>query len=191
MTLALGGWPSDKTHQDELVRPYLGLRGEITVVDGLLLKGDRHVITPILRTQILEKLHEGHLGIAKCRERAKSSVWWHSLSSQIEDVVNSCHICAEARNDSAEPLIPTPLPTRPWQRASTDLFHFKGKTYLFVVDYFSRFVEIAKLSSTSSEDVIVHLKSIFSRHGIPDVLISDNDHSSLKSEVFVRFAKEF
>ncbi|XP_060076865.1 uncharacterized protein K02A2.6-like [Ylistrum balloti] len=150
MTLALGGWSSNKTHLDELVKPYWGLRGEITVVDGLLLKSDRLVISPILRTEILEKLHEGHLGIAKCQERVKSSVWWHGLSSQIEDVVNSCHICAEARNDSAEPLIPTPLPTRPWQRAGTDLFHSKGKTYLFVVDYFSRFAEIAKLSSTSN-----------------------------------------
>ncbi|XP_060082370.1 uncharacterized protein LOC132561685 [Ylistrum balloti] len=38
--------------------------------------------------------------------------------------------------------------------------------------------------------MIVHLKSIFSRHRIPDVLISHNG-PQYASEVFVRFAKEF
>lgn len=190
MTLAMGGWPTDKAQLDELVKPYWGLRGEITMADGLLLKGDRLVIPPALRAEILEKLHEGHLGIAKCRERAKASVWWIGLSSQIEDVVNSCHICAESRNDCAEPLIQTPLPKYPWQRAGTDLFHFKGKTYLLVVDYFSRYVEIARLTSTTSEDAIVHLKSIFGRHGIPEVLVSDNG-PQYASEAFVRFSEDF
>lgn len=190
ITLALGGWPSEKSQLDESIKPYWGFRGEITVVDGLLLKGDRLVIPSTLRANILEKIHEGHLGIVKCRERARSSVWWIGLSSQIEDTVNSCYICSEARNDSAEPLIPTPLPPRPWQRVATDLFYLKGKTYLLVVDYFSRFVEIAKLDATSSEDVIVQLKSIFSRHGIPEILISDNG-PQYASDVFKQFAYEF
>ena len=43
-----------------------------------------------------------------------------------------------------------------------------------MVDYYSRFIEIAKLSSTSSSMVITHLKSIFARHGIPEVVVSDN-----------------
>ena len=34
--------------------------------------------------------------------------------------------------------------------------------------------ETVKLSSTTAADVITHLKSIFSRHGIPDTVISDN-----------------
>ena len=45
---------------------------------------------------------------------------------------------------------------------------------MLVVDYFSRYVEIAQLSPTRSTDVIVHLKSIFARHGIPETLVSDN-----------------
>ncbi|XP_021341716.1 uncharacterized protein K02A2.6-like [Mizuhopecten yessoensis] len=79
---------------------------------------------------------------------------------------------------------------RPWQRAGTDLFYFKGSNYLLVVDYFSRFVEIAKLDSTTSEDIIVHLKSIFSRHGIVDILVSDNE-PQYSSDVFKQFVRDF
>lgn len=70
--------------------------------------------------------------------------------------------------------MPTRLPERPWQNLGADLFTLKDKNYLLVVDYFSRYVEIAQLSPTRSANVIVHLKSIFARHGIPEVLITDN-----------------
>ncbi len=44
---------------------------------------------------------------------------------------------------------------------------------LLVVDYYSRYVEIAHLSQKSS-NVIEHFKSIFARHGIPETVITDN-----------------
>lgn len=43
-----------------------------------------------------------------------------------------------------------------------------------MVDYFSRYVEVQKLSSTTAPHVITALKSIFARHGIPSTLVSDN-----------------
>ena len=42
------------------------------------------------------------------------------------------------------------------------------------MDYFSRYPEVIKLNSTTSQAVISSLKSIFSHHGIPTVLVSDN-----------------
>ena len=42
------------------------------------------------------------------------------------------------------------------------------------MDYYSRYIELAKLSSTTSSEVIKHLKSFFSRHGVPQIIVSDN-----------------
>ena len=53
-------------------------------------------------------------------------------------------------------------------------FVLESKTYLLLVGYLSRYVHIAQLSHTSSTDVIVHLKYIFTHHGNPEVLILDN-----------------
>ena len=40
--------------------------------DGLLLKGSRLVIPVTLRADTLDRIHAGHQGITKCKERAKS-----------------------------------------------------------------------------------------------------------------------
>jgi len=118
------------------------------------------------------------------------SVWWPGFSTQLENLVNNCSICCKFQNQPAEPLIPCRLPTLPWQKVATDLFNWKGSTYLLIVDYFSKFIEISKLRNETSEEVICHLKSIFARHGIPLQVFSDNgpQHSST---VFSKFSKTY
>ena len=55
-----------------------------------------------------------------------------------------------------------------------DIFQLADARYLLVVDYFSRYPEVIKLTTTTSTAVVNILKSIFSRHGIPEILRSDN-----------------
>ena len=110
-------------------------------------------------SEILQQLHSGHLGIVKCRARAKELVWWLGLSKAMQEVVNSCGLCAKDSHAPLEPLIPSQLPQRQWQKVACDLFELKGTSYLFVIDYFSRYVEMAWLGHrTESEDIVKHLK---------------------------------
>ena len=37
---------------------------------------------------------------------------------------------------TAQPMIPSLLPTYPWEKVATDLFEFQGQHYLLLVDYF-------------------------------------------------------
>ena len=66
-----------------------------------------------------------------------------------------------------------------------DLFQLKGVNYLPIVDYFSRYPELIKLTTTTSLSVINALKAAFAKHGIPALLRSDNgpqfDLSEMKS----------
>ncbi len=59
-----------------------------------------------------------------------------------------------------------------------------------IVDYFSRFIEIARLKQLTADEVITHAKSIFARHGIPESVVSDNG-PQYSSEAFKQFAKDF
>ena len=144
-----------------------------------------------MKLQVLDKIHEGHQGIVKCRERAKTSVWWPGLSREVQDMAENGKVCAKHRQQRAEPLMPTLFPERPWQMIGTDLFELDNLNYLIVVDYFSRYIEVAAMQKTTkSYEVIRALKSIFARHGIPEEVRSDNGPQYASAE-FTHFAKEW
>ena len=83
------GWP-DKEEIPVPLKPYYPFPYELTVVNDLSMRGSRIVIPMEMRLEMLDKLHEGHLGITKCRMRAKQSVWWPGLSVQLEHMVKMC-----------------------------------------------------------------------------------------------------
>ena len=111
-------WP-DKDQVTPAIKPYWSVEGELPIVNGLLLKGARLVIPSSLQHQTLNQIHEGYQGINKCRERTKISVWWPGLSAQIEVMVEDCTTCSKHRQQHPEPLMPMPLPERPWQLIAT------------------------------------------------------------------------
>ena len=163
---------------------------DLSIMDGLLMKGNRIVIPQALQSDILDKLHTGHQGLVKCKERARISVWWPGINNDIECYIKKCKICCQSQQPKFEPMIASELPSCPWQKVGTDLFMWKQKTYLLVVDYYSRFIEIARLSSLTSDEVITHLKSIFARHGIPQYVVSDNG-TQYSSQLFSNFSKSY
>ena len=68
-------WPHTKSHCPKDIQPYWNIRNDITIVDNLLLYRDRIIIPNCLRKDILNKIHQGHLGIDKCNRRARQSVF--------------------------------------------------------------------------------------------------------------------
>ena len=75
------------------------------------------------------------------------------------------------------------LPKYPWQKVATDLFELNKQSYLLVVDYYSRYPEVIKLNSTTFESIVSAMKTIFSQHGIPQTVISDNGPQYDSSEM--------
>ena len=69
------------------------------------------------------------------------------------------------------------------KQVGADLFELRGEHYLLVVDYFSRFPEVIKLAFTTSISITAMLKTIFSRHGIPEIVHSNNGSQFTSSEV--------
>ena len=182
-------WP----HKDLLpnaIKPYFQFSDELNVQRHLLLKGSRIVIPTSMQLEMLDKLHHAHQGIQKCRQWAQQSIWWPGLSRQLADLVNNCSIYCKERHQPPESLMPSKFPTLSWQKVGTNLFYWKNACYLLIVDYYSRYIEIAKLANESSIEVIRHTKSVFARHGIPQEVISDNgpQYSSIQ---YKKFATEY
>ncbi len=156
----------------------------------LLMYGHRIVVPKSLQEETRLKIHAGHQGIERCRARVASFVWWPGVNQQIAQTVRQCAVCAQNSTPNREPLITSKLPEYPWQVVGTDLFTLEGIQYLLTVDYFSRYPEVTRLTSTTSAEVIKALKLVFSRHGIPETVRSDNG-PQYSSEEFARFKSSY
>nr|KAG5701731.1 hypothetical protein BaRGS_004333 [Batillaria attramentaria] len=191
MDYTIMGWPSYREDVVLAARDLYAVRGELSVIDGLLTYGDRIVIPHSLQKNVLDIIHQGHQGIAKCRERARTTVWWPRIGREIKDIVSSCRTCLQKRpSNQREPLKPSTPPERPFQRVGIDILETRGVHYLVMVDYYSRFIEIVQLSNLTSSLVVSKLKTLFARHGIPETVVSDNATQFSSSE-FQDFARSW
>lgn len=187
----LTGWPKYIAKVPPVAKPYYTNRHSLTVSNGLVLYNDRIVMPQQLRPEILQRIHDGHQGIVKCRERAKCSVWWPGLSTEIKQMVSTCTHCQESRpSQKREPLLTTLLPSRPWERVAADICELNKQNYLVVVDYFSRYIELAHLKNMSSETTVANLKNICARWGCPNELVTDNG-PQFSGRTFMQFVKDY
>ena len=186
------GWPTRKRTPLDL-QEYWQHQGEIALSEGILLKVSRILIPGAVRRDILRKLHDGHQGITKCRARARESVWWSGLSRNIETLIMECSQCIQESGNHHESLMPAEFPERPWQKVTMDLFHLSDKWFLLVTDCYSRYPEVAALSSLRETEVITHLKSVFARHGTSEIVYSDNGthFGPMLTSKFAQFAKKW
>ena len=189
--MVMKGWPDTKEEVPHSIREYWTVKDELSVYDGIIYKGMRIVVPPSMRAAMLAQIHESHLGIIKCKQRSRESLFWPGMQKQIEELINDCAICCEVdRKSPKEPLKPTPTPSLPWEEVSSDIFEFNNAHYLIVVDYFSNFIEADKLDNLSSSGTINLMKSYFRRHGIPLKLRTDNGPQYSSSE-FAEFCVKY
>ena len=170
------GWPDTIKELPTSIRSYWSFRDELSVEDGILLKGTRVIIPESMQSFILDRLHYGHLGIEKTRPRAKDSVYWININRDIETTVKSCHICQEHQPaQQHETLLPHEVPSRPWEVVGTDMFFFNDADWLIIADYYSKFPIVRKMPRPClSSSVVSVTKQIFSETGVPSRVVSDN-----------------
>ena len=95
------------------------------------------------------------------------------MVQDVKNMVASCDKCATfAPSQQREPLILT-KGSFPFEKAGVDLFHANGKNYMVLVDSFSGFPWVAKLSSTTTAAVTSQLRRWFADFGYPKHLRSD------------------
>ena len=185
------GWPEHRHECPAHVREYWTVKEDLSVINDIVFKGERIVLPKSLRSEMLNKIHTGHMGMEKCKERARMLFYWPHINMHIENMVSKCLVCQNYRRSNCkEPLIPHKIPSTPWEKVATDLFTLHNEDYIVVVDYYSRFFEFEKLNSITSKAVINKMKRIFATHGIPRETISDNGRQFV-SEEFKSFALSY
>ncbi|CDQ97719.1 unnamed protein product [Oncorhynchus mykiss] len=113
------GWPGQE-ELPQLLKPYWVHQHDFHCNGDLLMKGQWIVIPETLQPEMLDRVHDGHMGITKCRLRPQQ---WLGLSTQIAKLVAKCDVCTKCQPGHREPMMATELPKRPWQKVGADMFY--------------------------------------------------------------------
>ena len=147
----------------------------MTIGDGLILNGEALIIPPLKREKILHAIHKGHMGIT------------------IRKMVEACPTCqCHCPQEPRQPLQSSPASECPWQHIGADFFTFDGFEYLVIIDYYTKMSFIRKIppSQCNAAKTISEFKELFSEHGIPETIRSDNG-PQFASHQFAEFTKEW
>lgn len=182
-------WPNSvKQIKNKEAREYFKIRNELTFKDNLVFLHNKVVVPKSLRDEMLKILHEPHLGIEKTKSNARQVMYWPRMSANIENLITNCSTCQKYLNKNIkEPLLPHAVPDGPFQKVCADIGHFQNDSYLVLVDYYSKWLEVVKLENKTTTEIISKLKKIFSTHGIPLTFMSDN--MPFNSYEFKEFAR--
>ncbi|XP_033003909.1 uncharacterized protein K02A2.6-like, partial [Lacerta agilis] len=183
------GWPSSSPGPE--FAGYRTRKHELSAHKGCLLWGSRVVVPEPLRKRVLIALHETHPGVVRMKALARSYVWWPGIDGEIETWVKHCQACQESRPD------PPRSPVQSWESARAPWSHlhmdfacpFQGKTFVIVVDSYTKWLEVALVPSASTSAAIRVLRRLFATHGLPDTLVSDNG-TAFTSEEFQTFTAQ-
>ena len=163
-------FPVDISHLPPELQPLWRYREDMSIIDDVVLVGNRVLIPEPLRNETCNLLHSAHQGISAMNERAKSSVFWPGITDCIKKRREHCQSCW--RISPSQPNLPPAqpfVPTYPFEAVATDYCDFSGGHYLITVDRFSNWPEIIKVkpnSATSgsaglikpSENILLHLE---------------------------------
>ena len=105
----------------------------------------------------------------------KRCMLWHNTNQDINRLIQLCDVCQEHQKmQSAETLMSHEIQVRPWQIVATDVFHFDGSNFIFIMDYYSKYPCVWKLSNFSNQEVINTTKQAFGENRFPEKGIRDN-----------------
>ena len=175
-----------RDHPGRLYKQYWHLLG---VHKGLVTLHDKILIPKNLQRMILKSLHLAHLGKQRTKQMAREIYFWHGMSKDIEQMIDSCEACNTYSN---APPPETQLQTHalfPMEHVSSDLAEYNGKKYLVTADRYSGFVWVDHLQKTTSEKVEEKLYQKFTQFGFPFHFKSDGG-PPFSSTSFEQFTKK-
>lgn len=86
--------------------------------------------------------------------------------------------CREHRRAQVtESPLSTPLPGRPWKNIGADLCEHNKQHFLVLSDYYSRYLEILNMTTTTSEQVTLKLRAIIPLMAYQRRMLVTMDHS--------------
>nr|CAB3249686.1 uncharacterized protein K02A2.6-like [Phallusia mammillata] len=183
MRFVQNGWPTTLSSNDPAAK-FRRSADLLTVSHGCLFYGTRLVIPQKLRQHVLQLLHQGHFGIQRMKQLARSAVYWPNIDDDILNLCRKCSICGEQQNLPTKPSVhPWMIPEKPWSRVHIDhAVNFLGSNWLLMIDAYSKYPCIHATSLMTSKATMNLLEEDFAHFGYPHTIVSDNAQAFVSAE---------
>lgn len=137
-----------------------------------------------LRKKVFDIIHKSnHSGMHSTFYRICLNSWWPGMFSFVQQHVSKCHTCNETRPRMGRSVDKWPK-AKPFERMHMDWAYIRGEcNLLIIVDAGSGWIEAFPLKNRQTSSVISCLRSVFSRFGIPEVVVTDNAPEFVSSEL--------
>ena len=186
-----GDWEKHKRDKD--IEPYLHVKQELSIAEGLIFREQRIILPAALQRQVVKLGHSlGHLGKTKTKQLLREKYWFPLMNSMIDTAIDQCYECQVATKESREePIKVTNIPSRPWDTVSIDHSgpYPDGHYNLILIDKRTRYPVIEPVPSTNFQSNKERLKHIFATYGTPRRVESDNG-PPFNSKEFNEFAMQ-
>ena len=183
--------------EDPDIRPYFNIRDRLSICDNVIMytyedRVPRLLIPHELRKRVLKNLHSAHQGLSATMSRARQTVYWPGLEKSLQREIDACKDCVKnAKSQSKEPLLASPVPEYPMQYVVSDLFSHNDYLYLVYACRLTGWPELAHFPITSkSSDVLAALREFFHRWGVPEEIALDGA-SNLSSKELTEFLQRW
>ena len=172
------------------------------VIDGVLyyenpaIPGCWRIAVPkSLRLTLLKESHggkfAGHFSEKKIYSTLRTKYWWKGMRADVRRYCRSCLICASRKGPgrALHPRLQSIPVGGPFHMVGVDVLQlppsFNGNKYAIVfMDYFTKWPEVFATSDQTAETIArLLVEHVISRHGVPELLLSDRGANFLSSLV--------
>lgn len=155
---------------------------------GILFFGPRPVLPESLRQEVFKLLHghptSAHLGLSRTLQQFQRLYWFPDMRTYVAERICNCSIGTRTKLSRKSfghtNLVRSDPPRQPFDTIAMDTFgplptSQSGNRYIVVTQcMFSRYVIITPVKVCNTDSVSNALIHIFSEHGFPRVMLSDN-----------------
>jgi len=186
------GFPSNRYSLHASILPYWKLRDSLYADGELVLHGPRIVVPATLRRRTLTHLHDSHRGVEATRRRARQTVYWPGIDSDIKSTVEACDSCQRLQpSQQQEPYLCDDQPSRPFESVSADFFQVAGKSFLVIADRLSGWPVVTPCGQDTTATKVMRMFCRYFREvGVPVRLRTDGG-PPFTSEEFRRFTERW
>ena len=163
--------------------PIRGPRMSVAILQcegKLIFKCHQVVVPQVIRKELLQRTHATYISIEGCICQARETLFWPWMTTETKEYISKCDIYLARWNGQGKgPILQHEFVPHPWAKITADLCDLDNRAVLVISDYnCSNFIEVSRLTVTTSKAIIKELKAVFARFGVPDTLVMDKACSS-------------